>query len=366
MSEAEANPASPPTVAPSFAELFELSAMALVNAPSVIFRLAQRPAPAPSSSFLLALAWGVVFFALNLIHVVVAKPAALNAYPAWQLGAVALSGFGVWIALYLLGASFLYGLGRSLGQGGDFDLALAAAALILAAGPVQALCGWMPALWFLPTVLAAWIAACALHGLFKAEVWSARGLCALLAGGALGLQYAATLAVERYAESALAAASAGPSATELADLQKQLSQIQTLADTPVATGAPASSSLDLLRGPVGQDTTPAPTDAERLRQLADMSAKGDAMNKSVVAMLDSIAPMLNNPALTKNMGPQQKADFAEMNKLMAEMKNGIASNSPQPPEQRQKDMLRFQNLMMRMLSAAPAPEMPAARPVKKK
>ncbi|MBI5245557.1 MAG: hypothetical protein HY923_00120 [Elusimicrobia bacterium] len=372
MSEPEVKKEAPAPVAPAFGELFELSFAGLVNAPSAFFKLDQRPTAAPSASFFVAMSWGAIFFALNLVHVIIAKPGALAVYPAWQLGAVVACGFGAWIGVFFLGGSFLYGLGRTLGASGDFDRGLVAAALVLAAAPLQALCGWMPALWFLPTVLAAWIAACALTGLFKTEAWTARGLCALLAGGALGLQYAATLAVERYAGAALAAASAGPSPAELADIQKQLMQIQTIAEAPVTTGstaAPGASSLDLLRGPGESAQARPPTEAEQRRLLADMTAQGDAMNKSVLAMLDSMAPMLNSPAITKNMSPQQKADFAELNKLISELKNGIATNATSTPEQRQKDMTRVQNLMMRMLSGVqmpPIPAAPAAPPEKKK
>jgi hypothetical protein len=371
MSENLAAKEPPAPVRPSLGELFEESLAALVNTPGVFLRLDQRPAPSPVASFALALAWGGVFFALNLVHVLIATPAVLAPYPAWQVAAVGLLGLGIWAAFFLLGGSFLYGLGRTLGPSGDFDRALVVAALALVAAPIQALCGWVPALWFLPTVLSAWIVACGLHGLFKADAWTARGLCALLAAGALGLQYAGSLAVERYAQAALRASQPGPPAAQFRDLQQQVQQIQALAVPPLAAttapSAPGASSLDLLRGPGGNEPARAPSNEERRQQLAQMSAQGDAMNKSVAAMLDSMLPMLNNPALTKNMSPQQKADFAELNKIIAEMKDGMTSNAALTPQESRQQMARIQNLMMRMLSAAPAmPKPPAAPPEGKK
>lgn len=364
---------APAPASPAIGELFELSLTALVNAPGVFFRLSERPAPGPGSSLLVALAWGAAFFALNLVHVALSQPAALQAHEPWKIGAVAFFALGAWAALYLLASSLVYGLGRALGSTGDFDRALLVAAIALAAAPVQALCRWFPPAWAAPALAAAWIAACGLQALFKANAWAARGACAAFAAGALALQYGAGLVVEKYSAAARLAAAAAqaaqavPAADPLADLQRQMQQAQALVDDARQGAAPpGQSSLDLLRGPGAEEAPPAgPTEA---RQLAQMSAQGDAMNRSVVNMLETLAPMLDNPAITQGMTLQQKSDYAELKRALQELKNGMAASTITSPQEQQAKMMRIQQLVMRMMSAglampkaAPAPA-PGAKP----
>lgn len=373
-------PKEPLPVAPGVGELCELALTALVNAPGVFLRLSARPAPRPGSSFLLALACGASFFALNLIRVALSHPAELQAVAPWKIGAVFAAALGVWAALYLLVTSFVYGLGRALGAAGDFDRALLVAALVLATAPLQALCSWFPAAWVLPAVLAAWIMACGLSSQFTADAWAARGVCAVLAAGALALQYGAGLLVEKYAETARlasAAASAAPSADQLVDLQKQLQQVQALAveanPDPAQRGSAQGdsaklnrSSLDLLSGPADAPQGDSPRPLTERQQLAQMSASGDAMNASVIGMLDSIGPMLNNPAITQGMTPPQKADYAELQKMIAELKAGMAAKTITTPAQQQAQMMKIQGLVMRMMSAGITMPQVTPAPGKKK
>lgn len=343
---------APPPKAPAVPELLELSLTALVNAPGVFARLEARPAPGPGAVFTAALFWGALFFALNLVRIALANPALLQSYPAWQIGAVGLLGLGAWASLYLLASSLLYGLGRGLGSAGDFDRALLVAAVALSAAPAQALSRLVPGAWFVPTLLAAWIAACGLATLFKADTWAAGGACAVLAAAVLGLQYGTGLMVDRYsaaAQMAAVAAQAAPTEDQMAELQRQMQQVQAAAAQAPAAGAPAGASgLDLLRGPAGEETAAAePTEMQKVQQ---MTAQGDAMNKSMVGMLESISPMLSNPAITKNMNPQQKADFDELNRMLQELKTGIASNTITTPQEQQAKMMKIQQLVMRMLS----------------
>lgn len=355
---------SPKANQPRLGELFELALTALVNAPGVFAKLEARPAPGPGTSFLVALAWGASFFALNLLRVTIANPAALQAYAPWQVGLVAFLGLGVWTAMFLLGSSFVYGIGRALGSAGDFDRALLVAAVTLAAAPVQALCTWVPMAWVVPALVAAWILACGLSALFKTDPWAARGVCAVLAAGVLAVQYGAGLVVEKYAATAQLAAVAaqGASATnQLAELQQQMQQVQAVADEAkqnVTSAQTGQSSLDLLRGP-GEDAA-APAGPSQAQQLAQMSASGDAMNKSIVTMLDAIAPMLNNPAITKNMTLQQKADYVELKRMISDLKTGMIENKITSPQEQQARMMKIQQLTMRMVSAGMA--MPPAAP----
>lgn len=340
---------------PTLGELFELSLTAIVNAPGVFARLAARPAPGPGACFLVALSWGALFFALNLIHLSISSSASVQAYASWQIAAAAVLALGAWSALYMLLASCVYGLGRALGSEGDFERALLVASVTLAAAPAQALCTWVPMAWALPAIIAAWTLACGLHALFKAEAWAARGACAALAAGVLSLQYGAGLVVEKYsaaARLAAAAVEAAPSASQLADLQRQMQQAQTIADQATLNAQAGASSLDLLRGP-GIDPAPAagPTP---MQQLAQMNAQGDAMNKSMAGMLDAIEPMLNNPMITQNMTPQQKSDYAELKRMMRDFKTSLAANTLPSHQEQQARLMQIQGLVMRMVSAGMA------------
>jgi hypothetical protein len=354
---------APPARAPAIGELLELSLTSLVNAPGVFAKLESRPFPGPGAAFLAALFWGALFFALNLVHVALSNPALLRSYPEWQIAAVGLLGLGAWASLYLLASSLVYGLGRGLGSAGDFDRALLVAAVALAAAPVQAMCRWFPAAWAAPALVAAWITACGLEALFKANAWAARGACAALAAAVIGLQYGAGLLIDRYAaaaQMAAVAAQAAPSADQLAELQRQMQRVQEAAmQAPAAGAAPAGpSSLDLLRGPAGEEApAPGPTD---LQQMKQMTAQGDAMNKSMAGMLDTIAPLLNNPMITQNMSPAQKADYAELTKMIQDLKAGMASDSITSQQEQQAKMMKIQQLVMRLMSAGMT--MPKAAP----
>jgi hypothetical protein len=370
-------PKEPSPIAPKIGELFELAMTALINAPGVFARLEARPAPGPGSSMLVAIAWGMLFLGLNLLHGAIANPTLIQSFPPWQVAAVAFFGLGLWTALFLLGASLVYGLGRALGSVGDFDRALLVTAVTLSAAPVAGLCAWFPMAWVLPTVVATWILACGLSALFKTDAWATRGVCAVLAAGVLALQYGAGLVVEKYsamAQLAAITAQAAPSANQFAELQQQMQQLQTITantptgdspqdDSPKGDSQNANrSSLDLLRGPGAEEQPATESELSKKQQLAQMSASGDALNKSMVAMLDSLAPMLNNPMITKNMTPQQKADFAELQKMMSDLKAGIAANTLTSAQEQQAKMMKIQQIVMRMMSAGMTMPKPQSAP----
>jgi hypothetical protein len=360
---APAEKEAPVPAPPSFAELLELCILALVNAPGVFERLAARPSPRPGASFLAALAWGVAFFALNLVHIAISTPGRLNGFAPWQYAAVAAAGLAAWTALYLLGSAFVYGLGRALGSEGGFDRALLVAAATLAAAPAQALMRWAPLAWFAPALIAGWIASCGLRSLFKADPWAAGGVCAVLAAGVLALQFGAGVVMERYgaAASFAAAAAQGGSPAQLADLQKQMQEGQAIIDAvpPMELAKPGQSSLDLLRVDADGDAPPAgPTQLQELKEMKAkgdaVSARSDALSGSVVNMLSTLEPMLNSPAITQNMSIQQKSDYKELKGLISTLKGDIASKKHVSPKDQQDQMLKIQRLLMGLMAPGAA------------
>ncbi|UPT72671.1 MAG: hypothetical protein M0D55_12015 [Elusimicrobiota bacterium] len=367
MAETEKKPDAPPPAPPGASVLLEQGLIALVDAPGAFARLAARPAPSPGTSILAGLAWGLAFFGLNAAHAVASGAAARFAgFPAWQFAAVGALALAAWASLLLLGAAVLYALGRALaGTSSDFDRALEVAAVAAAAGVLQAAAAFVPVLWFLPAAAAAWIVSCGLIALSGAGAAGARAACALLAGLALGAQYAAGLALA----GAAARLPEGPASMEaVADVQKQLEGMQeivTQADaTAAATGA---SGLDLLRGPGGEEPGERElTLAERRAMVENMSAQGDAMNKSVLGMLDSLAPMLQSAASSKNLTPQQKADFAQLTKSMNVMRESLASGKPMTAQQHADQMMKIQEMSMRLMTAGLTAPPAAAAPAEKR
>lgn len=375
--EAKKTPDAPPPPPPSPGVLMEQALIALVDAPGAFARLAARPAPSPAASALAGLGWGLAFFGLNLGHAAASGAAARFAgYPAWQYAAVGAAALAIWAALYLLAAAALYALGRALGgTAGDFDRALEAAAVVAAAGAFQAVAAFVPALWFLPLAAAAWMASCGLAALFGTGAGSARAACAMLAALALAAQFGAGLALDGLARRAAVAALPEGAADDagMAAMRKQLDDAQAIvnqAQSQVQSAAqPAgSSSLDLLRGPGGEEAPARElTMAEKRALVENMSAQGDAMNKSVLGMLDSLMPMLEAQTTGKNLSARQKADFADIKKMMNEMRASLQSGKPMTPAQHTEQMNRIQQMSMRLMSAGLATVPPAgAAPETKK
>jgi hypothetical protein len=172
------------------------------------------------------------------------------------------------------------------------------------------------------------------------------------------VQYGAGLVVEKYSAAVQLAVAPQTTAApdQLADLQRQMQQVQGIAEQARQNAANAQaqpqSSLDLLRGPAVDPAPQAP--ATMKQQIAQATASADAMNKGVLGMLDSMAPMLDNPAITQNMMPAQKADYLELKKMIADLRTGIATNSITSPQEQQAKMMKIQALVMRMMSAGAA------------
>jgi hypothetical protein len=346
----------PPAQPPGFGELFELSLTAPFN-PAVFRAAAARPAPSFGTAGGLALAAGAASLAVNLAHGIVQSPDMLQRFPPAMMAAVGVAALGLYMSVLLLLAVMLYGLGNALGGKGNFDRGLQAAAMISVLWPVQMLCNWFPWAWILPSALAAWIAACALEGLFGAAPSSARALCAALAAATIGLQYAGRVVADRardaYAASRVLTQAAGAD-SELARQMKAFQQQAAAAAAAVAPAtsasapATATSGLDLLKGP-DDGAPPAAAAPPMTPQAALQQVKG--IQNGAAGMLDAMAPILNNPALTKNMTPQQKASLKELQDVMADMKNQISAGRNISDPAFAEKMQRIQQLSMALLSA---------------
>lgn len=379
-----ADPKSPPPAppkAPGFAELAEQSLHALFN-PAAFSAAALRPAPSFGAAGGLAAASGALALAINLAHGIVSDPQALSRFPPAIVAAVFVAAMGMYASVLLLGAIVLFALGKGLGGKGDFDRGFQAAAMLSVLVPVQMLCNWFPFAWVLPSLFGAWVAATALEGLYAAPAGPARLACALMCGGALALQaggrYLTARAAEGYA-AARAASDAAGSATELArQVQALQSTMATMDAAPLPTGggaptdaaaspapsapAPGVSGLDLLRGN-GDAAGAAPADgaAAAPSQAAQQVAVAQGLEAQAAGAMNSIMPLLNNPALSRNMTPAQKADMKELTNMMADMQKQAASGRRMTDAEFRAQQLKYQSLVMRVMSSGLAGALPAGR-----
>ena len=357
---------APAPRAPGIAEVFEQSLAALVD-PSVFRRAASRPAPSFGAAAGLALAAGAAALAVNVVHAAVSSPLILRQFSPATMAAVGTAALGLYAFLILWFAAVFYGVGRGFGGSGGFERGLQAAAMISVLAPVQMLCNWFPIAWAVPALLAAWVAAGALEGLFNARPGPARALCALLAAGAIGLQFAGRAAADRALDAYGAVRAVKEASTANADLAGSMSaltqQVQAVTVAASAVSAPpATSGLDLLRGgPSEGDAAPAepqaPSASGQAAPAPEMTASVQAMQANAAGMLDALTPMLNMLQSSSRLGPQQKADVKELQGLMQELKTQMVSGKRMDDAVFKEKMTRYQTLLLKVMaySAPPKP-----------
>ena len=80
---------------------------------------------------------------------------------------------------------------------------------------------------------------------------------------------------------------------------------------------------------------------------------------SAVGMLDAMTPMLSNPQVTARMTRAQKAQFLEMNAMIKQLRDEMASGRAVPPAEMSRRVARIQQLALSLMSAVAAPPAPA-------
>jgi len=377
-------PARPPAVAPGFVALFEQSLHAIVD-PAVFRAAAARPAPSFGAAGGLAIASGAAALGAGLAHAAVESPDLFQRFSPAVVTAVAVAALGLYACVVLLTALMFHGMGNALGGKGDFDRALQAAAMLSVLWPVQITCNWFPVAWALPAAVAAWMAACALEGLYGAKPGLARALCALAAASAVGAQLAGRVLADRARQAYAATQELTRAAAATGDIAKQVQAFQQQAEAAAAAlpaagpgsvpdaapGVPpaaGASSLDLLKGFSDDSAAPA-AKGPTLQQAQQMLQSGKEVQASAIAMIDSLTPLLNNPEMTKNMTPAQKDGMKELQSLMGDLRAQIDSGQPLSDAAFQAKMQRIQQLSMQLISAGVAQRMmggmtgaPAAAP----
>jgi hypothetical protein len=359
---------APPAGPPGLGALFE-SAVTAAYDPSEFRRAAARPAPGFGAAGGLALAAGAAALGINWAHAVVSNPGFIQRFSPPILAAVAVAALGLYSSLLLILAVLLYAMGNGCGGKGGFERGLQAVAMLSILVPLQMLCNWFPLAWIVPALLAGWVASGALEGLFLAPAGPARAICAVLAAGAIGLQFVGREMADRARDAyALAQPVAGAAdeqaklASELRAVQDRTQDIQSAlsasAAAPASSPAPVSS-LDLLRG--GLDSVAAqPQNAAPA--AAAIAAPPPALASSAAGMLDAVAPLLASIAASKNATPEMKADFKELNGLIGDLKGQLASGKPVDRAVFAQKMARYQQLLVKVMTESRPSSAPAANP----
>jgi hypothetical protein len=83
------------------------------------------------------------------------------------------------------------------------------------------------------------------------------------------------------------------------------------------------------------------------------------MQANAAGMLDALTPMLNMVTASKTASPQQKADIAELQGLMGELKSQMSAGKPMEKAVFAQKMERYQGLMLRVMAHASTARPPA-------
>lgn len=349
-------PAAPE--APRLGRLLEETLTAPFVAPSLFTRLARSPAPGYG---LLAANTAVYYslaVAVNLARSLLDGGSALS--PA-LLAAAAAGASALAVALSFAGAGLLHALCLLAGGGGDFRRTYQLVSLLSFLFVIQSMLNWTPLLWALPVPWAAFLAASGCRGLHQAprtRAWAVFGSLGLLL---LGCQWAARRELSRFLQQT------EPMGRSTEQLQQDLQALQQAfpllpGATEALSAGPAlaapgrlPSSLELLSGsgvaPLDADQDEGPAGGAALAPAAS-PRDVQAMRDQTSQMMDSLLPMLDNPAVTRMLGPEQKAQLDEIAKMLKAAQAQQKSGKPLTPEekaQRRADAAKLQAMMTKMM-----------------
>lgn len=347
--------------APRLGRLLEDTLTVPFTAPSLFTRLSQCPAPGYGLLAANTAAYYALAIAVNLVRSLLDGGSALS--PA-VMAAAAAGAAAIAVALSFAGAGLLHALCLLAGGTGDFRRSYQLVSSLSFLFVIQSLLNWSPLLWALPVPWAALLLAegCRrLHAAPRARAWAVFGGLGLLL---LGSQWLARREFSRFLQQteviSPAAAQLQQAAAGLQALQQALPLLpgatEALAVGP-ALAAPGRlpSSLDLLSGPgvmpLGTEDERAPGPAPKMAPPAN-PAQLQALQSQAALTMDALLPMLNNPAVTRMLTPEQRAQMDAIAKMLqaaqAQQKTGKPL-TPQERAQRRADAEKMQAMMMKMM-----------------
>lgn len=335
--------------------------------------------PAPSYAAMTANAgtFAAAFLAINFAHAWLAFPALPRYGPFW----LAFGALWLFIAAVLssyAAAGVLHIVSRLLGASADFKRTYQIVSVASSLAAYQAILNWFPALWPIPLMSGAVIAAVGLqrlHSTPRRPTWAAAAVLCLLAASLVevALRALRNPLVWEAQEAALAAQQLQQAAATTQQLQQAVPAPQAGPPGAQTTPLPAMPTIpvgDLSVPQTGPEEEPrfaAPRQAEPGSAPLDHSAPQtpqqlQGMLAGPLAMVDS---MLNNPAMMKGMPPEKAKQMRELGGILKDLQSSMKTGRPLTAEQearmRQVFMQVNAEMMKSAAQAAPAPRKRDAR-----
>lgn len=360
---------APPPEAPSLGEFLEAT-MTAVPYPGVFVKMGERPAPGYPVMLANLLAFWALALVIRVVRELVAGTPGFD--PVMLLAPSALALFAV-ACFSVPGSVVVHALALLSGGQGDFKRSFQLVSMISSVAVIDALLSFAPGLWFVRSLIAAWLLAEGAMALHKAQPPRARTVFSFLAAVGIAAQWQAQRLAERAMERQAAAI--------LRESMQQLTPLLPGAQDARPGGRP-STSLDLLQNSGGGSSlsplSPGETTYEQPQDRMQVTRPGSqppaqedpglrAMQLQMAGMVDALKPLLTNPQMTGRMAPEQRKQIDILLGVLEQQKQAMASGQMISPAQQKKNMelmMQLQAQMMQQMAAPPAP--PAAKKKEKR
>jgi hypothetical protein len=352
--------------------MLEDTVSALFRAGDVFADLAQNPAPSYGVMIPNLLVFCATLCAGLLLRAGIAPLGILHASPTAMLLAAAL-GLILAVPLSFLAAGALHAFMLLSGGAGDFQRSYQAASMFSILIALQAMLNWFDWVWALPALLTAYMGAAAARTIHRAPALRAGVVFCLLAGSCVAGQWWLREQYSRWSQTATALQTTAMAAQDLGRQLQQFQQLSALPEpsvggtnrgVPEASGAGAAaapnspqsvgpSSLDLLISPSETGSPPAGATS------AQLQAQAQGLQQATANMLSPMMAMLQNPALTKGMSPEQVKQMGSVTGMLSQLQKDMTSGKKTTPEEQAAVMAQFQAAMMKLMTQVrPAPATP--------
>lgn len=380
MSE-EAEQESAPAEAPGLLSLLEDS-LRVLFAPGAVFE-AHRFAPPPGFGAMTAvlLVWSAAALLVQLLMALMTLPATAAIGPLPALLAL-LGGLVLALLLGFAGAGVVLALSTLSGGKGGFERSFQLLALLSPLLAVASAALWVPVpyLSLVPTLLGAFLFARGLSELHEAPGTQSAIVVGALTVVLLAAQILARPAFERAQRQAELLINLSSTASGLASGMSALQQAANPAGgEPGAPGTPVqpvpdilgaatpdspltpltgSSSVDMVQGTPEGGNSGLPL-VQPGRQLTTQDVQ--QMRETGLNMLDNASMKLHDPAMLKNVPPEQAEQLKQVTQLMDQMRTGMRDPNMTPA-----DRQRLMQQAMQMLGNLQGTSSPQGGPRRKK
>ncbi|MBI3552861.1 MAG: hypothetical protein HY077_10115 [Elusimicrobia bacterium] len=356
-------PATPPPAPAGFLQLVEDTLTAPFGLGTVFVRHAKAAAPGYPALVANTAVYAAAFLALNILRARLMFPDAAGRYSAEHLALAGTLGLLLLVPLSFVWAGALHALARASGGAGDYRRSYQALSLLSLFWPVMAAAnaaryGWVAVLLFW-----ALVASVAVENLHRAPPGQTRAVFGGAALAGIAAIWVVSLQVDKVLAPFLQAQRAQ---AELARELLEAQAAQRLALDPARAGSPeavaqaqqlmlqaqqmmqASGVARISTGTAGSSLGLAalPTAEQAAATLQAMPP--EAAHQLATTTLDSVLPLLENPALTKGLPPEQAKQVREMSALVRTLQDNAKSGKPATPQQRAQ-MQQMQQTMLQMM-----------------